>query len=378
MQIINGKVFTSNSIFEHHTVCLNKQKIASVSPSAPIRSKDLVYDASGCYVIPGLTDIHLHGCNGYDFCDGTPESLDAMVKYERLHGITTMCFATMTLSKERLSQICENAARYHRENPASFCGIYLEGPFLSVHKKGAQDESYMESPSLSLFHDLQQSANGLIKIITVAPELEGSFSLAEQLKHQVIVSMGHSEADYPCAMHAFDSGFSNVTHLFNAMPPFSHRDPGIIGAAFDRADCTVELICDGVHTDLSMIRATLRLFGDNRVIFISDSMMATGLMDGNYSLGGQSVAVRKNCALLSDGTIAGSVSNLYECMKTAVFAGISLESAVKCACVNPAKALGIYHHYGSLEEGKYANILILNEDLSIKDVIFEGTLLSHL
>ena len=381
MQIINGTVFSRNCDFKNNEtsqnsqVCLEGKWIQSVSPQGPVFENDTVYDASGCYVLPGLTDIHLHGCFGHDFCEGTAASMDAMITYEKLHGITSLCFATMTLSMEQIMEVCKNAAQYHSKDPSSFHGIYLEGPFLSCNRKGAQNETFFTPPDLSAFQNLQKSANGLFKIITVAPELEGAYEFAEALKSQLVLSIGHSDADYDCALHAFESGFSHVTHLYNAMPPFSHRAPGIVGAAFDRPDCMVELICDGIHTDLSVIRSTLRLFGDDRVIFISDSMMATGLGDGEYTLGGKPVIVNHKHARLPDGTIAGSVSNLYECMKTAVSAGIPLESAVKCAAVNPAKALGIYHQYGSVDPGKIANLLILNHDLSIKDVIFEGNLL---
>lgn len=375
MQIINGNVFTQNLIFEKNQVCLKGKWIDSVSLQSPMDEKDDVYDAAGCYVLPGLTDIHIHGCAGHDFCEGTPDALDSMIRYQQHYGITTFCFATMTLPTEKLSAICENAAKYRLKNPSSFQGIYLEGPFLSILRKGAQNEKYIIPPSLPVFSDLQQAAGGFIKIITVAPESEGAFEFAKALKNQLVLSIGHSDANYDCALRAFESGFSHVTHLYHAMPPFLHRAPGIIGAAFDKSDSMVELICDGVHSDLSVIRATLRLFGDDRVIFISDSMMATGLGDGEYTLGEKPVIVKQKHACLPDGTIAGSVSNLYDCLKIAVSAGIPLESALKCAAVNPAKALGIYHQYGSISNGKIANLLILNEDLSIRDVFLEGHLL---
>jgi N-acetylglucosamine-6-phosphate deacetylase len=159
------------------------------------------------------------------------------------------------------------------------------------------------------------------------------------------------------------------------MPAFSHRSPGVIGAAFDSDHVHVELICDGVHVDPSVVRATYKMFGEDRIILISDSMMATGLQDGQYSLGGQEVTVIGNKATLADGTIAGSATNLMQCMRTAVSFGIPLETAIKCAAVNPAKEIGIYDRYGSITPGKYANLVLLNQNLELVKVFLKGEML---
>ena len=180
-------------------------------------------------------------------------------------------------------------------------------------------------------------------------------------------------ADYDTAREALACGASQLTHMYNAMMPFSHRAPGPIGAAADDSRCMVELICDGVHVHPSVVRATFHIFGDDRIVMISDSMRAAGLEDGRYDLGGQSVLVRGNLAILEDGTIAGSVTNLMDCVRTAVHdMGIPFASAVKCAAVNPAKAVGIYDAYGSLTPGKFANIVILDKNLDIKTVLHHG------
>lgn len=200
--------------------------------------------------------------------------------------------------------------------------------------------------------------------------------LIEKCHDQVVISLAHTCADYDTAMKAFDAGASHMTHLYNAMPPYSHRAPGPIGAAADKEKVEVELITDGVHIHPAAVRTTFKIFGDGRIILISDSMRATGLEDGDYTLGGQDVKVTGNRALLADGTIAGSATNLLNCMRTAVLKmGIPLESAVKCATANPAKCVGIYDEYGSISTGKKADVVLLRkEDLTVKQVILEGGL----
>ena len=193
-----------------------------------------------------------------------------------------------------------------------------------------------------------------------------------EASNEVRVSIAHTTADYDTAMAAFGAGASHVTHLFNAMPPFTHRAPGVVGAAFDTPDCWVELICDGIHIHPSVVRAVFKLFGADRVVLVSDTMRAAGMADGDYSLGGQPVAKKGKYATLADGTLAGSVTDLMDCMRTAVSFGIPLADAVRAAAVNPAQSIGIYSRCGSLENGKWANVVLLNRDLSIRNVMFKG------
>ena len=208
----------------------------------------------------------------------------------------------------------------------------------------------------------------------LAPELPGSMETIDELAGEVRISIAHTTADYDTACEAFKHGARQVTHLYNAMPPFSHRAPGVIGAAFDNDNVAVELIADGVHVHPSVVRATFRLF-ENRVILISDSMMATGLDDGEYSLGGQAVTVRGNLATLHDGTIAGSATNLMDCVRSAVKMGVPLGQAIHSASTNPARAIGVEHDYGSLEPGKLANVLLLDEELNIHTILLRGRML---
>lgn len=334
-----------------------------------------VIDAEGNYLIPGLVDVHFHGCAGYDFSDGTKEALETIGEYELHQGITSICPASMTLAKETLLGICENAYEYAKDHKggARLCGIHLEGPFVSMEKKGAQNPAFIQKPDVSTFRKWQEAAHGLVKLITIAPEEEGAEAFIRALSDEVHISIGHTTSDYQTALQAFKLGADHVTHTYNAMPGFTHRAPGVIGAAFDAEHVMPELICDGIHIDPSVVRATFRLFGEERMVLISDSMMATGMKDGNYSLGGLPVTVKGNLATLEDGTIAGSATNLMDCMRTAVKMGISLETAVRAATYNPAKSIGVDDVCGSIEAGRFGDCVLLSkEDLSTQKVIFGG------
>lgn len=376
MIIKNGLVFTDNCIFEEKTVLVSNQTITTLESSSTQLTSEF-YDATDCYVIPGLTDVHFHGCVGYDFCDGTPEAIEAIATYELSQGVTTICPATMTLPQETLLNICKVAASYVPQSPqATLCGINLEGPFLSYEKRGAQNPAYLHQPDTHMLSELIAASNHLTKLVSIAPEVPGAYECITTLKDKISFSLAHTTANYDMALKAFEAGANHVTHLYNAMPAFSHRAPGVIGAAFDSPHCMVELICDGIHIDPSVVRATFKLFGDDRVILVSDSMMACGMPSGEYSLGGLAVKVDKNLATLEDGTIAGSATHLMDCMRMAIHMGIPIESAVKAATINPVRSIGMAHQYGSITPGKIANLIILRKDLSIKDIIFEGQLVN--
>lgn len=340
-----------------------------------------VFDAGGCYVIPGLIDIHFHGCAGVDFCDGSIEAIDKMADYELHSGITTIHPATMTLSEEMLTKIGKVAKQYvkmqkeqERDDRADFAGIYMEGPFVSMEKRGAQNPLYVHKADAAMFYRLQEASGNLYHICVVAPETEGAIPFIDEVKDKIRISVAHTTADYDTAKVAFQHGARQVTHLYNAMPAFTHRAPGVVGAACENEDVMVELICDGVHIHPASIRATFKMFGSDRIILISDSMMATGMPDGNYSLGGQAVTVTGNLAVLTEGgAIAGSVTNLFHCLKYVVnTVGIPLEQAVRCATENPAKAIGIWEEKGSIATGKYADFLLVDEHMELKAIFKHG------
>lgn len=375
MIIKNASVYTEEGKFVEKDIYV---KDGVFTDNAADADDGQVIDASGCVAIPGLTDIHFHGCVGHDFCDGTREAVDAMAVYEASVGVTNIVPASMTLSEELLLGICETAKAYREEGiqdkRAQFWGINMEGPFVSVAKKGAQNEEYIHKPDIEMFDRLNEASGNCVKLLDIAPEEDGAMELIEKRHDQVAISLAHTCADYDTAKEAFQKGADHVTHLYNAMNPYTHRAPGLIGAAADEEKVNVELICDGVHIHPAAVRTTFKIFGDDRIILISDTMRATGLEDGDYTLGGQYVKVTGNLATLKDGTIAGSVTNLMDCMRTAVLKmGIPLESAVKCAAVNSAKRVGIYDSCGSISAGKKADVVLLEkEDLALRQVILRG------
>ncbi len=369
MKITNALVFDPKEGFVARDFCVKDGLIAQ-DALGPI-------SAHGCYVIPGLTDLHFHGCVGEDFSDATPEGLQKMADYELSRGITQICPAGMTLGEDQLTKICQNAAAHREKNAggAELVGLHLEGPFLSMAKKGAQNAAYIHDPDAAMLHRLQEAAGGLVKLVTLAPEQPNSLEFIQSARQDgVTVSLGHTTADYDTASAAYKAGARQATHLFNAMPPFTHRAPGVVGAAFDYPEVKVELICDGVHIHPAVVRTVFKLFGSDRVILISDSLRATGMPDGRYPFGGQEIEVHGNRATMADdpNTLAGSVSDLMACLKTAVSFGIPLADAVTAAAVNPAKVLGIYNRLGSLDIGKEANAAILDEHLDLKAVLYHG------
>jgi len=369
MIVKNGQVFQEDGSFIRKDVHIDGEFFVD-------KSGGEVLDAEEAYVIPGLVDIHFHGCMGADLCNGSHQSIDTIAKYQLEHGIMAICPASMTLSEEMLSDIFACCASYQNGAGADFVGINMEGPFIAAEKKGAQNARYIVKADAAMFRRLQEKAKGLIKLCDIAPEDDEACQAIREIKDEVVVSICHTTANYDMAQKAFASGAKQLTHMYNAMNGLTHRDAGPIGAAFDTDYARVELITDGVHISPTMVRVAFRLFGDDRVMLISDSMEATGMPDGEYTLGGQTVIKKGRKATLADGVLAGSVSNLFDCMVNAVQnMDIPLGSAVKCASVNPAKQIGIYDCYGNIASGKYANAILLDKDsLQIKSLIFKGRL----
>ena len=379
MILKNGKIFDENGQFRSGFIVVDEGRIQEVrfeDGSDTNWQNEEVIDADGLYVIPGFVDIHFHGCMGYDFCDGTKEAFDAITKYQAENGVTSISPATMTLSREELKRIFAEAAKYQNVTGSTICGITMEGPFVSKAKKGAQNGDYIHKPDVDFYKEMQSLSGNLIKQVAVAPEEDEDFAYIKEISQETVISVAHTMADYDTAKKAFACGATHVTHLFNAMLPFAHRDPAVVGAAFDHKDVFVELICDGIHIHPSMVRAMFQLFGPERICMISDSMMATGMPNGEYSLGGQAVNVVGKKATLADGTIAGSASNLYDCFKTAVLEmEIPLESAVLASTLTPAKSLGLDKDCGSITVGKVADFVLLDEKLSILHVIKDGIMI---
>lgn len=380
MIIKNVEVFHENGTFESGYILIENGLISKVElGEADIVEGHEVIDGQGGYAIPGLVDIHFHGCMGHDFCDGTKEAIEEIGKYEASIGVTTMVPATLTLTTDELEAVLRNAADFNKtieSSPyrADLVGINMEGPFISIEKKGAQDARNITPINYDVFHRFQTAADGLVTFMGIAPEREGAVEFINRVKDEAQVSIAHTNASYEDAKAAFDAGATHGVHLYNAMPPYNHREPGVVGAIFDSDSVHAEIICDGVHIHQAVIRNTLRILGEDRLAFISDSMCATGMPDGEYTLGGLDVVVKGKAARLkSNGALAGSSTNLMDCVRVAVKQmDIPLAVAVKCASVNPAKQAKVFDRYGSISVGKHGNVVLLDKELNLNAVIKDG------
>lgn len=374
MLIKNGMLFCDDGTFRILDLETNGGQISALG--SVTGSEQQVLDATGCYVVPGLVDIHIHGAMGADFSDGETASIQVMAQYLLSQGVTSFLGTSMALPGERLSHIFRTARPLVGQaipGHSTLRGINMEGPFFHPEKRGAQNPEYIIPPDLDLFLKLNEVSGGNIRTVAVAPETSGGLDFVAAASKICSVSLAHSCADYDTASRAFAAGANHVTHVFNGMPAFHHRDPGIVGASVG-TDAYVELICDGIHVHPAMIQSVFRLYGEDRVCLISDAMRACGMPDGQYDLGGQTVTVAGGRATIGTGSLAGSFTVLADCFRRAVKYGIPLEAALKAATINPARSVGLDHIVGSITIGKQADILILNTDLSLKNVILGGQL----
>ena len=379
-----GLVFTDAFIFQRGdgfvkgSFSISGNRIRDVVPALRAESGDnpdlKKISLRGRRVLPGLVDIHTHGNSGYDFSDGSPEGLYVMGKYLAAHGITSFAPTSVTLPYEKLASAFRTAADYKKNRPAEgarISGIRMEGPFLSEKRKGAQNAAFLKLPDAEVFSGFQEECGHIIRIVDVAPELEGAETFIRRVSADCRVSVAHTDASYGEALSAFEAGASHLTHLFNAMPPVHHRYPGVIGAASEKENVTAELICDGIHVHPSIIRMAFRLF-PGRICLVSDALRCCGMPEGGYELGGQQVLLKNGEARLPDGTLAGAASNLFEDMVNAVRFGVREEDAVLAATLNPAKVLGTDAETGSIEAGKKADFIICDEKWNPEQVWLDG------
>jgi len=356
MIIKNGLTFNEAGYFENRDIYTQDGLITE----HPVFNDEII-DATGLYVVPGFVDIHTHGCVGDDFYSSQ------IANHLREKGVTSFCPTSMTYDETTLKNMFDSINEGRTTKGARVVGINMEGPFISRERAGAQNELYIKNPDKDEFRRLNKDGN--IKFITIAPELEGAMDFIKAFSEEVNISLGHSNADYKVATEAFEAGANHVTHLFNAMNGLHHRDTSIPGAAADNEEVFVELICDGVHASMSMIKIALKIYGEDRIVAISDSMEACDMPDGEYSLGGQKVIKSGKEARLLDGTLAGSVTNLYDSFRVLVNNGIPLETALKFVTINPAKSLSMGDKVGTLKPGAFADILLIDKGLKLIKVI---------
>ena len=371
--IVNGKIILKDSIVENGAL-LYTDKIEDIVPTNLIPVNAEIIDAQGGYVAPGLIDLHIHGYIRKDVCDGEEESIRTISKGLLANGVTGYLPTTMTEDVLVIRKALETC-RYLKEESktwdgSTILGCHAEGPFISESKKGAQDAKYILKPDATFVKDFSD----IIKIITLAPEEDTEdFDAIREICNDtdVVVSMGHTSADYETAMKSIDAGVKHVTHLFNAMTPLTHRGPGVVGAALN-GEVSVELIVDTVHVDKALYNMLWQLKG-RKLCFITDCLPAGGLPVGEYTLGAQKIFYDGTICKLEDGTIAGSVLqlnkgvwNVYE------NSNIPLYECVNCASLNPATVLGLDKTKGSLEKGKDADIIITDKEFNIKKTIIAG------
>ena len=373
------KIFAEDKKFYLGNInCSEDGRFSSVHLEEELTEEE-VFQRKEDFLIPGLIDIHFHGCLGQDFCDGTRDAIECLAKYEIEHGVTGICPATLTLALDDLDAVLSLARDYaeegEKEGKARLLGINMEGPFISHVKKGAQNEKYILQCDEKILSRFIESSGGLVKFVGLAPEENPDFEeFIKKAKGRVKISLAHTNADFETALLAYRAGASHAVHLFNAMTGLDHRNPGVVGATVESKEVYAELITDGIHVHPVMVRAAFALLGEDRVVLISDSLRSTGMPDGIYDLGGQKVKKEgKRCTLVEGGNLAGSVSNVFDCMKTAVqLMRIPFKKAILASTINPAKSLGVEKELGSISVGKRADYLILDNDLNLKAVYQSG------
>lgn len=369
MRYENGWIFADGR-FVRGGFSVENGRFAHVLEDVPGPAEDL----DGALVIPGLVDIHVHGCAGADFSDGDYAGLVRMARYLARRGVTSFAPASMTLPYDALDKAFHAAARLRREglaDGARLMGIQMEGPFLSREKRGSQNPAYLRLPDWDRFLRLYDAAEGLLRIVDVAPELPGAVEFTRRASEKCRVSVAHTAAGYDQAAAVFDAGATHLTHLFNAMSGIHHRHPGPIGAASERENVTAELICDGIHIHPSAVRMAFRLF-PGRICLISDALRCCGMADGSYSLGGQEILLSGGVARLTGGAIAGSAADLYQCMRRAVSFGIPREQAVWAATALPARVIGRESETGAIADGRAADFVICGGELEPEAVYLGG------
>ncbi len=364
MYYLNGTVLDGDFRFKKLDLEVQDGRIARIAEKLEVREDELAVDCAGYTLVPGFIDIHIHGGVGTDTCDADREGLRALARFLFTKGVTSFCPTTMTVGEEEIAAALETVRGCMAdEDGARIVGVNLEGPFISPKKKGAQGDEFIRKPDFAMFRRLYDGCGGIIRLVDIAPE-EDDCGFVEQASKLCTVSVAHTNADYETAKDAFRRGASHATHLFNAMTGFTHRAPGVVGAVFDTEYVCGELICDGIHLHPAVVRTAFRLMPE-RVCVVSDAIRLSGVGDGEGMLGVNSVTVRDGKATLADGTIAGSVTNLYDEFRNLLRWGIAPEDALRAMTLTPARQIGLDAEIGSLAAGKRADIVVMDKDWNI-------------
>lgn len=377
--IVNGRVYLDGS-FQEKTIGLEEGHIHILPKDEKPKDGAGVYDAEGKKVVPGFIDLHTHGAVGVDVNAATAEELEKIGHFMATQGTTSWLCSVLTDTKEQTLWCIEEFKKHQKmeSDGANLLGIHLEGPFLATEFKGAMPEHLLRDADVELLKEYQDAAEGNIRYLTVSPEIDGIVDAIPAMKDLgIVVAIGHSGADYDTSMKAIENGAASCTHIFNAMKLLHQHFPAIMGAAME-SDIYCEAICDGRHLHPGVVRLLLKTKGIDRVVAITDSIMAAGLPDGNYKLGVNDVVVVDGDAkLASNGVRAGSTLTTGQALKNILsFTGRPIEEVLKLLTANPAKLIGVFDKKGSIAEGKDADLVILDEDNNVADTFVMGKLIS--
>lgn len=382
-----SRILTPEEELTDSIIVVEDGRIAAIGHRDEVRlpagASDFV--ASGMTVVPGFIDLHIHGAGGHDVMEANARALDRVASSVARHGTTSILATTVSAPVEDTSRSLEGIARYIRkhetEGPArpaaEILGIHLEGPFISKAKRGVHPPDAIAKPSIEALNKFLDAADGLVKIVTVAPEVSGAIELIEAIvAAKLVAALGHTDADYDQARAAIHAGARHAVHVYNAMRPFEHRNPGILGAILTDPEVTAEIIADGVHVAGPAIQMLIGCKGVDTVLLVSDGTAATGMSDGNYRLGGLEVAVKNGVCRDSEGRLAGSTLTLDRAIRNVVALGVSLQDAVRMATILPARRLGIAGKKGIIAVGADADLVALTPDLRVAGVMARGAAFS--
>lgn len=375
--LVGGKVVTPFRILNDATIVIQDNKIYELGKSADIKiPKDAnVIDCSGKTITPGFVDLLVHGGGGYAFAGGDPDSIERVARYFLEHGSTTMLASLYARPEELLLSDVRKLADYIIAHPESnIKGIHMEGPYLNKELKGAMNESYLWKPTVESWNKMWEASRGLIRLMSIAPELPGAIEVMREASFRnVVLSIGHSMANYDEIELAIDNGAAHVTHMFNAMNPFHHRKPGVILGALLRNELKIELIADTLHVHPAVMEFLLKVKGANGIIAVSDSIRAGGMHEGEYDFADQTVYMKDSKAILKDGTLAGSTLTLNKAVKNLVqTANAKLTDAVRMAGLNGAKVINLEHSKGVISSGRIADIVVMDDEYEVDMTIQNG------
>lgn len=377
-QLINNVLFVQGQDLVRGSILIEGRKIAKIDISGEVDNLQPsaschVFDGRGQLLIPGMIDVHIHGADNHDMMDGTRESIQAVSKACAATGCTSFLVTSVSSTLTDLLQLIERTKEViGHEEGAKIAGIHLEGPYLNVAQKGMQNPKFLRHPDLAEMAEIFAAADGLIKMVTIAPELPGGLELIQYLKEQdVVISIAHSAATYEEAQQAFKEGATHITHCFNAMPAIHHRSPGLVTAALEEDEISVQAIVDGVHLHPGIVRLLHKVKGAEKMVLTTDALQAMGVGDGEYQFGGHQVTVKDGVARLKDGTLASSTVTMNQSLRHSVDFGIPLVDAIRMASLTPAEILKL-NNMGKIKEGYLADFVLLDSEFVVQQTWVDG------